>query len=72
MTKLEMIMKKKYRAVTARSRRERVGAPWYLEILRMMIGRRKPKSAETTDGRIPETMENFVQDLVNRFINHNF
>jgi len=30
-----------------------------LEILRMMIGKRKPKMAEVTDGRTPETIENY-------------
>jgi len=55
--KLEMIKNAKYRAMTARSRRDRVIAPWYLVNRRMMIGKRNPNSAEMVGGSTPETME---------------
>ena len=55
--KLEMIKKAKYRAMTARSNRDRVMAPWYLVNRLMMIGKRKPKSAEMVGGKTPETIE---------------
>jgi hypothetical protein len=54
MTNCEITKKAKYRATTARSKREWVKAPWYLEIKRIRIGKKKPKSADTAGGSTPE------------------
>ncbi len=60
----EMIRKAKYLATTARSSRECVKAPMYCESQRIMIGRKKPKIAETAGGKIPEIMENVCGEEV--------
>jgi hypothetical protein len=48
----------KYRATTARSRRECVLPPWYLDSERMIFGKTQPNRADTAGGRIPETTLN--------------
>lgn len=55
--KLEMIKNAKYRAMTARSSRDRVIAPWYLVNRLIMMGKRKPNSAEIVGGSTPDTIE---------------
>ena len=55
MISCEITKNAKYRATTARSKRDCVKAPWYLEIQRIMMGRTKPKSADTAGGSTPET-----------------
>jgi hypothetical protein len=54
MINCEIIKNAKYRATTARSKRDRVKAPWYLEIQRIMMGKKKPKNADTAGGSTPE------------------
>jgi hypothetical protein len=61
MIKLLMIMKAKYLAITARLRRDRVKAPWYLDRRLMRSGRKKPKSAWMADGKTPDTTENVLE-----------
>lgn len=56
-TSCEMTRNAKYRATTARSSRVRVVAPWYLDSLRMAMGRKYPKTAlmvggSTADARL--------------------
>ncbi len=53
-TSWEITKKAKYRAMTARSKRECVMAPWYFDSQRMMMGRKKPKRADTAGGNTPE------------------
>jgi hypothetical protein len=50
----EITKNAKYRATTARSKRDCVKAPWYLEIQRIMMGKKKPKNADTAGGSTPE------------------
>jgi hypothetical protein len=67
-TSWEITRKAKYRAMTARSKREWVMAPWYFESQRMMMGRKNPKSADTAGGSTPEMKvkvpgDEFCQEL---------
>lgn len=59
------MMKKKYLAVVALSNLDLVGAPWYLDILRRMIGKKKPNRTAIVAGRTPETIENYLLSSVN-------
>ena len=54
MANCEMTKNAKYRATTARSKRDCVKAPWYLESQRIMMGRKNPKNADTAGGSTPE------------------
>ncbi len=54
MTNCEITKNAKYRATTARSKRDCVKAPWYSEIQRIIMGKTKPKSADTAGGSTPE------------------
>src|SRR5260370_38794680 len=56
MTNWEITKNAKYRATTARSKRDCVKAPWDLETQRIMMGKKKPKNADTAGGGPPETM----------------
>lgn len=58
----EITKNAKYRATTARSKRDCVKAPWYREIQRIMIGKKKPKNADTAGGSTPETMVKEVRE----------
>lgn len=54
MISCEMTKNAKYRAMTARSSRECVRAPWYCDNHRITMGKKKPNSAETAGGSTPE------------------
>ena len=54
MISCEMTKNAKYLAMTARSSRECVVAPWYCDSQRIMMGRKNPKTAETAGGSTPE------------------
>src|SRR5579863_1689695 len=56
MISCEITKNAKYRARTARSKRDCVKAPWYRESQRIMRGKKNPKKAETAGGSTPETM----------------
>jgi hypothetical protein len=55
MMSCEITKNAKYRATTARSKRDWVKAPWYRESQRIMTGKKKPKIADTAGGSTPDT-----------------